>query len=63
MIFVAILFFSLSVYWWWWSTIKIFQLSSLLKDTEKKIDNVSVNIKEIQKEIRSSLEETKSPLR
>ena len=60
LVLVAILFFSLSVYWWWWSTIKIFQLARLLKNTEDKLDSVSDNIKEIQKEIRSSLEETGS---
>jgi len=60
LIIVAVLFFSLSVYWWWWSTLKIFQLAQLIKNTEQKIDSVSDNIKEIQKEIRADLEEQRS---
>lgn len=60
LVIVAVLFFSLSVYWWWWSTLKIFQLAQLIKNTEQKIDNVSDNIKEIQKEIRADLVEHRS---
>lgn len=57
LVFVAVVFFSLSVYWWWWSTLKIFQLTMLIKSTESKLDDVSKNIKVIRREIQEDLQE------
>lgn len=55
LIFVGIVFFSISVYWWWWALHKIRDMIRELEKTQQKIDCVRNEIIETRLEIKKGL--------
>lgn len=49
---IAIVFFSISVFWWWWALHKIIIILESLKVTDERFEDIKEELKQTRKTLR-----------